>query len=133
MPASSKQRIEAILLVSIACGATVENAAAKANVTTKTVQRHTSDPEFQRRLRELKDGMVKRAAAMLTAAAMEGIRTLTALLDRENPPAVRLGAARAIIELGVRLRESADLHERLTVLEQNAVLQDQPVLPTSVA
>jgi len=38
-----------------------------------------------------------------------------------------------IIELGVRLRESADLHERLTVLEQNAVLQDQPVLPTSVA
>jgi len=34
------------------------------------------------------------------------------------PPAVRLGSARSIIELGTKLRETADLGLRIAALEQ---------------
>lgn len=121
-----QRQIDEILLMALACGSTIDAAAAKARVNARTVKRRLQNPEFLAKLRELKDGMVRRAASMLTAAAMESVRTLTALLGKETPPAVRLGAARAIIELGVRLRESADLHERLTALEQQAGIQEQP-------
>ncbi len=62
--------------------------------------------------------MVQRAAAVLTAAALEAVKTLMALQDAVIPPAVRLGAARAILELGPRLRESAELETRIATLEE---------------
>jgi HEAT repeat protein len=62
--------------------------------------------------------MVKRTAAMLSAGAMEAVKTLISLLQSSTSPSVRLGAARAMLELSVRLREAAELHERITALEQ---------------
>ena len=106
------------MLLSLACGATVESAAAKAGVTPRTVHRRLNDPAFQKRLREVKDEMLKRTASMLTALNGEAIKTLASLQERGTPPNVRLGAARAVIELSARLRESAELHERMTALEQ---------------
>jgi hypothetical protein len=122
----SRRKVDEVLLISFACGATIEGAASKANVSAATAKRRLLEEGFQRRLREIKDDMVKRAAAMLTAASMEAVKTLTQLLDRESPAAVRLGAARAILELGVRLRESAELHERIVQLEQH--VQGTPAL-----
>jgi hypothetical protein len=106
------------LLLSLAYGATVESAAAKAGVTPRTAHRRLKDPEFQKRLREVKDEMLRRTASTMTALGGEAVKTLASLQERGTPPTVRLGAARAIIELGVRLRESAELHERMTALEQ---------------
>jgi hypothetical protein len=62
--------------------------------------------------------MVQRAAGLLTAAAMEAIKTLMSLQESSNPGAVRLGAARTILEFGLKLRESAELAARLTTLEE---------------
>ncbi len=62
--------------------------------------------------------MVQRAAGMLTAAGTESIKTLLALQQASIPPAVRLGAARTVLEMGVRIREAADLESRLADLEQ---------------
>jgi hypothetical protein len=38
------------------------------------------------------------------------------------PPAVRLGAARAVLELGIKIRELVDLETRIAALEQQAGL-----------
>jgi hypothetical protein len=54
---------------------------------------------------------------MLTAAGGEAAKTLLALMKEPNPPAVRLGAARAALELGLKVREVTDLEERLAALE----------------
>ncbi len=62
--------------------------------------------------------MVQRTMGMLTAASLEAVKTLVALQDREQPAASRLGAARAILEYGSRLREEADIVQRLEALEQ---------------
>jgi hypothetical protein len=57
---------------------------------------------------------------MLTAAALEAVKTLLVLQQASVPAAVRLGSARAILELGAKLREVADLEARLAALEQQA-------------
>jgi hypothetical protein len=106
------------LLMALACGATIENAARSAGVSTTTVHRRMREPEFQQELQKVRADMVQRVAGMLTGAAGEAVKTLVALLNPSVPPVVRLGAARAILELGVKLRESAELEQRITVLEE---------------
>src|SRR5262245_23632807 len=95
------------LLLSLACGATAEQAAAKAGVGVRTVYRRLDDADFARRLRELRSEMVQRAAAALTAASMEGVKTLLELMKASNTGPVRLGAARAVLEMGAKFRELA--------------------------
>ena len=105
------------LLMALACGATIESAARNAGVSQATVYRRLRDPQFCRRLQQIRSDMVQRTAGMLTAAAGEAVKTLLSLQDPAAPAAVRLGAARAILELGVKLRETAELAERIAALE----------------
>jgi hypothetical protein len=62
--------------------------------------------------------MVQRATAMLTAAAMEAVKTLLDLQASKQPPATRLGAARSVLELGSKLRTENDLAARLEAAER---------------
>jgi hypothetical protein len=103
--------------MALACGSTVENAARSAGVSASTVKRRLLEPEFLQRLQAMRADMVQRATAVLTAAAMESVKTLLTLQSEATPPAVRLGAARAVLEWGVRLRETAELHERIAAME----------------
>jgi hypothetical protein len=105
----NRQQTDHVLLMALACGSSIENAAVKAGVGVHTVRRRLSSPEFAKKLRDMKAGMVQRTAAVLTAAASEAVKTLLELQAPTSPPAVRLNAARAIIELGTKLRENADL------------------------
>jgi hypothetical protein len=107
---------EAILL-SLACGSSTEKAAADAGVSPRTVHRRMSDPSFRARLHRLRGEMFERAGGAMSAAALRAVQTLLSLQDANQPPAVRLGAARAILELGMRVREMNELEARLAALE----------------
>src|SRR4051812_47799000 len=117
MAQQGKRQADDQLLLSLACGATAEQAAAKCGVSVRTVYRRLDDPEFTRRLRELKAEMVQRTAAALSAAGMEGVKTLLELIKPPNTGPTRLGAAKAMLEVGVKLRELAELEDRLAALE----------------
>ena len=106
------------LLLALACGATVEAAARQLSVNESTVYRRLADPAFGERLHKLRSDMVQRSAGMLTAAAMEAVRTLLDLQQKSVPGAVRLGAARAVLEIGIKMRELSDIQERIEALEQ---------------
>jgi hypothetical protein len=106
--------------MTLACGATAEVAAQKAGVSRATVQRRLQDPAFRTRLQDFRSDMVKRTAGMLSAASMEAVKTLLDLQKVSVPAAVRLGAARSVLEIGIKVREVADLEERLSALEQQA-------------
>jgi hypothetical protein len=68
--------------------------------------------------------MVQRSAGMLTAAAGEAVRTLLGLFKESSPPTVRLGAARAILEVGMKIRQMAELEAQMRDLEEQvAALQ----------
>lgn len=106
------------IALAIACGATSEQAAYRAGVAIRTVTRHLANPAFQRRVADLRREMVERTAAMLTAAASEAVRTLLGLQKDHVQANVRLGAAQAILDLGFRARELAELEQELRELEQ---------------
>jgi hypothetical protein len=118
--ARGRRNVDEMLLSLLACGATAEVAAHKAGVSRATVQHRLKDSSFQQRLQDLKADMVKRSSATLTAAAGEAIKTLLSLQGSSIPHAVRLGAARTILEIGIRMREVVDAEERLAALEQQA-------------
>ena len=112
------------LLMAFACGATVESAARQAGVSESTAHRRLEDPAFRQQLQAMRADLVQRTAGALTAASTESVRTLLELQKPSAPPAVRLGAARSILEIGIKLREAADLEERLSALEQQLGVAD---------
>jgi hypothetical protein len=112
-----RKKAEDALLLALACGASVESAARQCRLSERTVYRRLAEPAFQARLHQVRAEMVERTAGMLTAAGGEAVKTLLALLKDEVAAATRLGAARAILELGLRLRETAELAERIAALE----------------
>jgi hypothetical protein len=111
---------EDALVLALACGATVDGAARQCDVNPRTAYRRLRDPSFAARVRDLRADMVRRASGLLTAAAAEAVRTLLALQKDGVPPATRLGAARAVIELGIKVRELSDLEDRVSLLERAA-------------
>lgn len=106
------------IAIAIACGATGEQAAIRAGVAARTVARRLADPAFRKRVETLRRDMVERTAAMLTAAAGEAVRTLLGLQKDTIQSSVRLGAARAILDMSFRAREVAELEQDLRELEQ---------------
>lgn len=123
MKHSGRKNADEVLLAALACGATVENAAAKVGLSRVTVHRRLQDPEFQKRLADFKTETIRRAADMMTAASMESIKTLLDLQTAKTPPSVRLGAARAVLEIGVKMRESAEMEQRIAALERQLQLE----------
>jgi len=122
--ARSRKSADEALLRGLACGATVESAARAAGISARTAHRRLKEEAFQKRLRDVRAEMVQRTAGMLTGSGLEAGKTLVSLLDPTNPPTVRHGAARTILELGLKLRENAEMEERLAALEARAAQGD---------
>ncbi|MFO0804414.1 MAG: hypothetical protein U0791_14985 [Gemmataceae bacterium] len=120
-----RKKNEDPLLLALACGATVDAAARQCGLSDRTVYRRLQDDEFQKRLTEVRADMVQRSSSMLTAAAGEAVRTLLALLKPPTSAAVRLGAARAILEVGLKIRQMVELEDRMSELEEAVAVQDE--------
>ncbi len=114
---------DTVLILALACGATVDAASRQCGISERTVYRRLRDAKFQRKIQSVRDDMIQRSAGQLTASALEAGKTLLALLANTTPPAVRLGAARAILEIGIRVREAAELAQRVADLESRIGLK----------
>ena len=117
MAENGRRKGEAALLVALASGMTVRDAAVAAGIGERTATRRVTDPGFRRQVAQLRAHMVQRALGRLADASVQAVDTLRALLSAEADT-VKLGAARAILELGNRLRETVELEERIAALEQ---------------
>jgi hypothetical protein len=114
------------LLLALACGATVEAAARQFELSERTVYRRLKDAAFQARLKQVRSDMVRRSAGLLSAASGEAVRTLLALMKDTAPPATRLGAAKAVLELGMKIRELAELEAEVRELEEKVAALGPP-------
>jgi len=118
MPQQGKRLQDHHLLMALACGATLENAARQCGLSESTARRRLREPAFAQQLQEIRAGMIERTAATLTAAGGEAVKALVSLLAASTPPPVRLGSARTVLEMGVKYRELADMEQRVRALEQ---------------
>jgi hypothetical protein len=123
MSKRGRHNADAMLILALACGATVEMAAQKAGVSAATVYRRLNEPAFQQLLREARADMVQRTSGALTAMGLEAVRALAELLKPATQPSVRLGAVRIALDSGLKLREVADLEQRLIALEAQLAAQ----------
>jgi hypothetical protein len=123
MADNGRRKRDDALAVSLAGGATLRDAAAAAGIGERTATRRWADAAFRRRVAELRGEMVGQALGRLADGMAAAADVLRALLGAENSDGeprnekTRLAAAAKLLELGVRLRESVELEERLAALE----------------
>lgn len=104
------------LILALAAGDTVTGAAAKAGTSERTAYRRLADAEFRRAVSEARGRLFDAALGKLAAIATKAADTLDRLMGDEKA-SVALGAAKAALELGPRLRELTEIEERLARLE----------------
>ncbi|HEV3338903.1 MAG TPA: hypothetical protein VG125_01060 [Pirellulales bacterium] len=107
------------LILALAAGATVREAAEQAGVGERTAHRRLADADFRRAVSEARGRMFDAARGRLAGLASKAAETLQRLMESDKPT-VALAAAKAVSELGPRLRESTEFEERLCRLEDEA-------------
>jgi len=104
------------LLLALARGLSVRDAAATAGCSESTAWRRLRDQQFVRRLNQTRSELWSAALSGLSQAATEAVKTLVELLNSEDE-GTRLKAAAKILEAGSRLRQDVEIDARLTALE----------------
>jgi hypothetical protein len=104
--------------LALASGKTEDEAADLANCGERTLRTWLATvPGFAARVAELRAEMTARAMGRLIDNMVSAADTLGYLSRKAKAETVRLGAARAVLELGVKLRETIELEERIRALE----------------
>jgi hypothetical protein len=96
---------------------TVQTAAEAAGISRRTATRRMADPAFLAVVQACRRQFYQLTLSRLAAAGAETVDVLLALL-RDGPPAVKLGAARTILESTNRWREAVELGAELAELRE---------------
>jgi AcrR family transcriptional regulator len=104
MAARGRSNADWLLVVALANGHTVADAAARARVSERTVYRRLANDEFCLRIDEVRLTMVGEAVGEAAAGAGDAVRTLRDL-TKEGSPAIRLRAARDLLTAFERLQQ----------------------------
>lgn len=114
-------------MIALAAGSTPTEAAKRAGVSRRTAYRRLEDPRFRDQITQERDTLVRTALGRLSDASLDATDTLRELATgTQTPPAVRVSAARAILDIGLRLREQTQILDRLETLEANQSPQSPP-------
>jgi hypothetical protein len=116
---SGRRNADEALATALASGQTLRAAATAVGVSERTATRRWADPDFRSRVSALRGELVGQALGKLADGMSDAAAKLRELLAAQSE-AVRLGACRALLELGVKLRESVELETRLAALEELA-------------
>lgn len=106
-------------MLALACGETVAEAARKAGVAERTVYRWQQEEGFRQEIAAARAEMFNRALGRLAEGAVGSVLMLRQLCLKAKSEAIRLAAARTLLEQGTRLRESVEFAHRLQELEKN--------------
>lgn len=108
------------LALLLAQGVSVRGAAKKVGVSESTVHRRLRNPTFRRLVSRFRGRMVSEAAGLMSNYLVAAVRKLKQLMDKAEAESIRLAAAKAVIELGTKLRDHSEVEERLRVLEEQS-------------
>jgi hypothetical protein len=104
--------------LALAGGCTIDIAARESGAGARTIRTWLATlPAFSRRIGQLRGEMTSRALGRLADNMASAADTLGYLCRQGKSEMVRLSAARAVLELGNKLRESVELEERIAALE----------------
>jgi hypothetical protein len=97
---------------------TIAQAATRCGVDEKTLRRWlTDDAAFQAAYEAARHATFKAAISRIPALTVRAVETLDDLLGTSKPPAVRLGAARTVAEIGLHQHDAETILRKLDDLE----------------
>jgi hypothetical protein len=116
--------------LALAGGKSSKAAAEEAGCAERTIRYWQGDPLFAARVAELRTRIFDQTVGVLASMSTLALVTLGQLLKGKSET-VRLGAARAILDCGARLREGVELAARLDALERlaNRLAKEQEKQP----
>src|SRR5690348_11060622 len=109
-------RGDELLILGLASGLTVDDAAQTAGMSVRTAFRRLEQPAFRSRVARARTDLLERGLGRLAAASAGAAAVLEQQLGAESA-AIQLRAAVSILGLGGRLHEQLDLAERLEAIE----------------
>jgi len=118
MAGKSRHNRDAVIVEALARGECQTTAAQRAGCSVTTIRRRLDDSTFRERVERFRVEMLDAAAGKLGAKVEQAVTTLSELMAETMPPAVRLGASRAVCDFAMRIRESLSWERRLTALEE---------------
>jgi transposase len=104
------------LAAALAGGATVRQAAKAAGVSEQTAHRRQDDPEFVKRVEELRADMTAAACGRLSKNMTKAADVLAELLDAKDL-GLRYKAAAKLLELSLRVKDAVEMEQRVRELE----------------
>jgi hypothetical protein len=117
MADNGRRKMDDALALALATGQTLRDGAAAVGVGERTAYRRWTDPAFRQRVADLRGELVGRAVGRMADGMAEAAEVLRRLLAAKSE-AVRLGACRSMLEIGVKLSESVELRARIEALEK---------------
>jgi len=124
MAHGSKAHLQAAFLNALLAMPTIEQAARHVGVAKSTAQRWLQSPSFQAQYAEARRQALGETLAYLQRSMLAAVAKLHALLlDPDSKPIIQLGAARALLEYGLRASELEHVIERMERLEAHFLAQ----------
>jgi hypothetical protein len=119
----TRDKREALLGALMTCP-TVRQAAAQAGVSLSTAKRWLGQPQFKQAYVEARRQALGETLAYLQQAMLGAVARLQALLiDATSTPMIQLGAAKALLDYGLRAAELEHVVERLERIETHFLTQ----------
>lgn len=119
-----RQRRDELLVVALAKGESNVTAAKLGGCSLRTVDRRMADPTFRDEVQKVRNGLVATAAGRIAGLMDDATDALKELLDSGNE-AIRLSAARTVFDVALRLKDCAELENRLSAVEETLNAQSQ--------
>jgi hypothetical protein len=126
MAGGDRSGANTILAAALACGLTVEQAAAETKVSESTVYRRLRSPKFRAKVARLRQQVAQEAAGKLAALGGEAVDKLADLV-RSSPDNVMLAAIRTTLKFLFKSSDTAglagqveELGRRLAAVEKTA-------------
>lgn len=112
-----------VLALGLARGLTLAEAATAAGVSERTASRRIAEPEFIARVGQMRSRLIETALGQLADGMAEAAQTLRALLKASNE-AIRLGAAKSLLELTIKIQAATEYESRLQSVESRLAKQE---------
>ena len=114
-----RSRKEDLALAALISEPTLGEAAKKVGISEVTLWRWLQDPEFQDKYRTARRQAVSQSITQLQKISSEAVQTLREVMNnKETPPASRVTAAKAVLEMAIKAVEVEDLAVRIEALEK---------------
>ena len=118
-PTASKRRRDGVLVASLVTGSSRRETAEAAGCSVRTVGRRLADKGFRRALNDARRALFDEVLGRTVHHATRSADVLAAIRDNpETKAAVRVTAARVLLDAALRYRELSELVERIERLEE---------------